>query len=371
MGIYVVLYWFEIIIGLLFEKKGYAQKPAIRISHNKIRVDIKSFLIMIVMFLPLFSIMGFRNGIGADFNNYKRIYSTARDGWGNYYNVEIGYWILNRILGFFFKNEQCIFIVTAFITVWAYMKGFLSTSRKIVVPLATFMGVGYYFYAMNITRQYLAISIVCLAYHFLEEEKYLNFWGAVAFAALFHQSILIWIPVYFLIRFVQGKVFYIASLIFAVVFRVGIQYIILFLENYTSYAHFFVADSKFVQSRTSIWNILISGTVFLAGILFKKNILKVNKHNENRLKLIWIMLIGYIGFSILGDSMVRLVLNFSFLIPMVLSDFFEGFNRSFSRFYKCLYVVLMFGLMVFILTYSGNASNHFVPYVSFFDENIR
>ncbi len=371
MTVYVILYWFEIVIALYFEKKGYSRKLAVTIEHNKLRINARTFLILLLMFLPLFSIMGFRDGIGADFYNYKKIYSTARDGIGNYYNVEIGYWLLNRILGFFFENEQAIFVVTAFVTMWAYIRGFLVTSRKLMIPLAAFLGIGYYFYAMNITRQYLAISIVCLSYHYLEEEKYLYFFSAVVFAALFHQSVLIWIPVYLLVRFVRGKIFYIASLIFAIAFRMGMPYVILFLTNYTSYAHFFTTNSSFIQSRTSIWNILISGSVFFAGFIFKKNILRVNKHNENRLKFIWIMLIGYIGFSILGDSIVRLVLNFFFLIPMVLNDFFEGFNKSFSRFYKFLFVILMFGLMVFILTYSGNASNHFIPYRSCFDENIR
>lgn len=369
MTVYIVLFIYTCLIGLIAEKrKQLSEKKLCAFDSHKVVLNIKGLLWMIIIFIPLWLVMGLRYGIGTDFRNYEAIFNTTNQYGRNIYHVESGYFLLNKVVAFFSDESQAIFIVVAFLMLLFFIRGFAYNNHNLAIQFAVFMGTGYYFYAMNIMRQYLAISVMCFAYRYLERKEYIKWTVFLIIAFLFHQSALIWIPIYLFIRFTDTKLFYSISLFVAVFFRFGFSYILKFILRYVPYAHYFISRDSLVKERISWANVAITGMVILAYFVFRKKMIKIRESNSERIKYVWIMFLSYLFLNVLGDSIIRLVLHFFFIIPAILADFFECFSKWKKLFLKLLFMVMMGILMCYLLNYSGNIYNHFVPYVNCFEK---
>ena len=365
MLVYILLYIFEVLFCFAIDRQVQLKKGTdIFLRKNKkIFINLKNLKAICLTLVPLWLIMGFRYGIGKDFFNYQSIYEVIRDYNIKYSTIEYGYYLLNKIVSIFFYNNQTIFIVVAFISVLFYIQGFL---RKILIPMVAFIGLGYYFYAMNIMRQYLAIAIVFLFYNEYEKGNWKKFVIGIVIAAFFHKSVLIWFPILLLIKFIKGKKFYIVTFAVALLGRIAIDFIMNTFVKYSSYIVYFTDEHNFGKARISYWNVFVSGAVLLISILFYKQMNYVSKNIKLRMKLVWIMFLGYTILGVCGDATIRMVLNFSFCIILLVGDFFECFSGEAQKLLKGVFVVLMFLGMLFILNYSGNAEQNFVPYISCF-----
>lgn len=321
----------------------------------------------IILLIPLWLVMGLRWNIGTDFANYKYIFDNISDlKIMQNINIEIGYYWLNRIVAFFSDNSQYIFIIVALMMIIFYIYGFAYNGSNMLVQLTCFLGLGYYFYAMNIMRQYLAISIVCFSFHYLENKQLKKFILGILIAALFHQSVLIWIPICLAVEYFDDLFFYVGSFIFSVIIKLWFPYAVKFLMRFIPYAGYLLKKSNFVHARVSWYNIILSTLVLLVCFFRKREMAEINDCSNNRIKYIWVMNLLYVFFNGLGDSIVRLALSFFFLIPTLLADCINSFNPFYKRVIKVLFVFVMFGSMCFLLNYSKNKYNHFVPYISCF-----
>lgn len=367
MWIYIIMFWYEVVICFMIDRnRGFADKTFVK-DKNIIKIRYKNLIFLLLVLLPIWFIMGFRNGIGTDFNSYRAIFNHIRETGLNGYGMEKGYWCLNVLIGKLTNSEQTIFIVTAFLILYLYLKGMIKTSKQVLIPMISFIGMGYYFYSMNILRQYIAIAIVFSCFHEYEDGKWFRFMIGVIIASLFHTSALIWIPVIILIRFVKGNKFYIITFAFALVSRIFIKKILKIIITYSSYGHFFLSNNGFIRERTSVWNILVSGGTLVVAFLLYKQLININENNEKRIKFIWIMFLGCTFLNVWGDAVIRMVLHFSFVILILVNDIFKCFKERTAIFLKAVYVLMLFVLMVVIVNYGGN----FVPYVSCFQNKTR
>lgn len=369
MFVYVILYFFIILVSMNWDRKNTLCKreEILLLDSHILHINKKSLRFFLIIFVPLWLVMGLRYNIGADFRNYQAIFDAANNTGTNKYNVEIGFYWLNKLVALFSDNSQSIFIIVAFFMILFFLRGFMFNSDVIFIQLVVFLGTGYYFYAMNIMRQYLAISIMCYAYHYLEKKQYKKWLLFLIIAFLFHKSVLIWIPVYLLIIYTESHFFYLFTLLFAVIFKYGYRYILKILLRFIPYAHYFLSEDSFVTQRMSWSNVVVTGMVLLVYIIFGKELIAKRKNNSQRIKYIWIMFLAYLFLNSFGDSIIRLVLHFFFLIPALLADFFECFTEKTNVVLKVLFAVAMGSLMVYLLNYSGNINNHFIPYVTAFN----
>lgn len=369
MSIYIWMFINTVFFAFLIENKiQLSKKYSICIQNKNVLSLQHNFISYFLLFIPMWAIMAFRYNIGKDFGNYQYIFKTILQKKElKSMEVETGFYYLNKIVSIISDNTQSIFIVVAFIMLILFISGFKKNSRGLIVQLAVFMGAGYYFYAMNIMRQYLAISMICASFYLLEKEKYIKFLLILILASLFHQSVLIWIPIIFIVKITSDKLFYIGTLTVAFILKVGYKKIIGILTAYIPYAKYFIDNSAFIQERVSWYNVLITAMVLLAYLVKKDRIIKINLKNKERIKYVWIMFLAYIFLNNMGDSIIRLVLNFFFLIPSLISDFIETFDNKVKILMKMLIVIFMLILMCFLLNYSGNKYNNFIPYVSCFD----
>ncbi|WP_100012075.1 EpsG family protein [Lentibacillus sediminis] len=179
-----------------FSRPVYAGGMAMTqmIQPNKLLI----FGSMVVLVL----IAGLRSNIGDTFN-YKNIFADNTFTWEYVLSEkDIGFGALQMMLKNYVSEDPQIMIFTAALITNVLIVLVLSNySRMVELSLYVYITGGLFLISMNGIRQMLAAAIAFTAIRFLLHGNFFKYAAVVAFASLFHQSALILLPVYFLVRF--------------------------------------------------------------------------------------------------------------------------------------------------------------------------
>ena len=184
------------------------------------------FSILIVI-LPLFLMIAFRGEyVGADTPAYYNAYASIMKGDSlreiiDESRLEVGYltlcWGIKQIG---LNNTQWIFIVEALLFCSAIIYFSLKNANDVIFVLIT-SSLALMEFALSGVRQTIAISIFLVAYNFAANKKLIIYTLLVYLASLFHTSVLMIYPIYFLIniKFRRETIFlYIAILLLSLLF---------------------------------------------------------------------------------------------------------------------------------------------------------
>lgn len=153
------------------------------------------------IFLILFSVMALRFDIGNDYRQYTQ---TAHEAYvGGYVVTEIGFNTLVKVLYWLSGGEyyELVFAVFAAVTLFFFLRAFARQSVNFSQTFFLFMTLGLYFQTFNTVRYYLALSIALFSMKYVLDRDYLKFIFWILIAALFHKSVLLVIPVYWIASF--------------------------------------------------------------------------------------------------------------------------------------------------------------------------
>lgn len=209
---------------------------------------LKRTIFVVLCFAQCVAIAGFRYGIGSDYGMYASgFFSMARTGFEEltYEDWEIGYILLNKIIGVFTAWPSALIMVSTvlsligpFYLIWRYSSGpFMSVFLYLNMYL--------FYLDMNYIRQAIAMSIMCFAFGFLRDKKFWRFLLVVALAATFHLTVLYMIPVFIvaLLKITPASmILYLFGLLFYYILSDGILNILL-SKFHTEYA-----GSVFIES---------------------------------------------------------------------------------------------------------------------------
>src|SRR5699024_373016 len=164
----------------------------------------KIFLMMFILFIPSF-FAGIRYGIGTDYNNYSDIFTAIHTGVGNN-PTEIGYTILNAVVGKLGGNVQIVFFIMSFLTMlFTYL--FLyeyKNSLSVGIGMIVFM-IMLYNSSFNMVRQALAITISLYAMKFIDNYKPKHYSFFILLAMTFHAGAIVMLPLYIIYNWVLNK----------------------------------------------------------------------------------------------------------------------------------------------------------------------
>lgn len=157
------------------------------------------------IFWILFMVMALRFDIG---NDYRQYTETAHEAYvGGYVVTEAGFNWLVRLLYGIAGGEyyELVFAVFAFSTLLFFLKAFIRQSVCFSQTYFLFMTLGLYFQAFNTVRYYLALSIALFSMKYVLERDCLKFAFWIGTAALFHKSVLLVLPAYWVASFAWKK----------------------------------------------------------------------------------------------------------------------------------------------------------------------
>ncbi len=150
------------------------------------------------IFVILFAVSALRFDIGNDYGQYTQ---TAHEAYvGGYVVTEPGFNGLVRFL-YGIAGWECyelVFAVFAFATLVLFIRAFTRQSVSFSQTFFLFMTLGLYFQTFNTVRYYLALSIALFSMKYVLERDYLKFVFWILLAALFHKSVLLVLPAYWI-----------------------------------------------------------------------------------------------------------------------------------------------------------------------------
>ncbi|AXY10760.1 EpsG family protein [Bacillus thuringiensis LM1212] len=186
-------------LAIVFILAFFARYFAIPVT-NSLTLIKPNRLLIIMAALSLVLVAGLRNNIG-DTYFYMHAYNVAEFNWEYIQNnKDMGFNIFQMILKGYKNDAQAMVFITALITNLLIVSTLYKYSRLIEISLYVYITSGMYLVSMNGIRQYLAAAIVFAATKYIFDGNWKMYVLIVLFASTFHQSALVLIPVYFLIR---------------------------------------------------------------------------------------------------------------------------------------------------------------------------
>ncbi|MFF2888900.1 EpsG family protein [Paenibacillus sp. NPDC057967] len=203
--------------------------------------------------LCLILVAGLRNNIG-DTYLYMHGYQVTDFTWESVLQSEdIGFNLFQMLLKQLTPDPQLMIFLTALVTNLLIVIVFYRYSRLVEFSLFAYITTGAFIVSMNGIRQYLAAAIVFAAIKSLLDGKWKVYFPVVLIASFFHQSALIMVPIYFLVRRRAWTLTTSLMLGVAILIVVGFNYfstaLFSVIENtkYSEYENFQEGGANFIR----------------------------------------------------------------------------------------------------------------------------
>jgi transmembrane protein EpsG len=178
-------------------------------------------LLALLVILTFVVVSGLRTNIG-DTYFYKHIYEISNFSWDYIFSEkDVGFGILQRFLKQYSNDPQILILTTAIITNVLIISVLYKYSRLFELAIFVYITGGEFLVTMNGMRQCLAAAIIFAATKFIIEGSWKKYILVVLFASTFHESGLVLIPIYFLVRTKAWSKSTFLLLIFSIVIVLG------------------------------------------------------------------------------------------------------------------------------------------------------
>lgn len=307
-------------------------------STSRSRQAMLNAVLLTGIFTVLFSLSALRIGIGNDYWVYRDNFLHIISG-DTKVSYEIGFRLLVKVLqGLFgYDNYRIVFAAMAFLTCFFFLKGLFDNADWFVMTFFLFMANGFYFMSFSTMRYYFAMAVCTYAMKFLFQHNYVMFVFWIVFAAFFHKSVLLVIPVYLIAYYLKWnkKTLWLIPVACA---ALGLGKPVFRKLMFVFYPYY-EGDSILDVETVSYANIAKCLAILIFSLIYYKKAIKGNPKAETLFNLNLFALIIYtFGYYILETSRIcyYMVLGHVFLIPIVLKSIEDKRQKIF-----CLVSILL------------------------------
>lgn len=304
------------------------------------------------IFVILFLCSALRFDIGNDYWKYTQ---TAHEVYvGGYVVTEMGFNFIVKLIYGLCGSEcyELVFALFAFVTIRIFLKAFYEQSVDFSWTFFLFMTMGLYFQTFNTVRYYFALAIVLYSIKYVLGKDRISFIFLILFAALFHKSVLLVIPVYWIATFEWKKWHIIAGFVTGALCFAGQKIILkLALILYPSYkGTVYLAGSDTFSSMLRITMIL---GLYIWFVKYKGAMLEeISRFRElqfyARLNILSFIVCAFFSFL---PVVTRIIYYFSvtqlFMIPLIINSIEEPKLKK--RVEKIIILVCVAYFAVFLL----------------------
>lgn len=219
------------------------------------------------------------------------------------------------------ENYLLIFAVFAFVTIWIFLKVLYEQTDDFGMAFFLFMTLGIYFRTFNTVRYYFVLAITLYSFRYVLRKEYGKFVLLIALAALFHKSVLVVIPIYFIAN-LPWKKWYAAVLTVGAIGMVIFQDFIMkiALELYPSYKNTIYLETESGLSG-NLMTLVRCGAILIFALLCYKDKWKEKQENRFYFKLNFLAVLLYLCGSFLplvGRIGYYLITSHILFVPAVL-----------------------------------------------------
>jgi transmembrane protein EpsG len=243
-----------------------------------------AFLVMACLVI----VSGLRSNIGDTFF-YKLTYVTNEFYWSDVsLKEDYGFIILQILLKKITNDPQLLLFITALVTNVCIVIVLYKYARLFELAIYLYITTGAYIVSMNGIRQYLAASILFLGTIFIVKGEWKKYFGIVFLASSFHQTALILLPIYFIVRRKAWTNSTMIVLVIGIVFTAffgQLSTLLFTMMEDTQYGIY----SEFEEGGANIIRVIISGLPLILAY-FK----------QDKLRTLWPQIDIIVNMSIIG-----------------------------------------------------------------------
>ncbi len=232
------------------------------------------------IFILLATVSACRIAVGNDYWVYREQFKLIMQN--RHVSYEVGFnlivWVLQSLFGY--DNYLVVFGFFSILTASFFVKAMYDQGEWFGMSVFLLMTGGYYFLSLNSVRYYFALSVAMYAMKYVLRRQYGVFIAWIVFAAFFHKTILVVIPVYLVAAWLADRrlnkyiyivlgVFLASLIVFRDVYR---EIIFLFYPYYEG--------SAFDKVDFSVTNIAKCVAVLVLCMLFYKTAISGNRQNR-------------------------------------------------------------------------------------------
>lgn len=331
----------------------------------------KKIFYFIIIMLVLFS--GLRGDIEPDYSSYKDIFYWA--GISEYSaeeDTEIGFFYLNRIIYTTGLNFQWVIFLMAFFTIILKAIFFKKVSKNFVFSILLYYCSVFFLFEFIAIRQALAMSIFFFGIPYILERNFLKYTFIVLLGSLFHLSIFLVFPLYFLVH-KKWNVLILYGILgfssFVSISQIEIPFVnnlipLLNLSSYTT-AKLEIYDNSDLVSVLSIKQMLFA----LIFIVFRTKFPKEVYYNI----LLNIFVVGVLFTTIFNEIpefsyRIKFYFFWTDTILMVLIINFIAKNNFFVKVLLYTFVVVIYSFTLYTFLDDLSGKGHYIyPYKTFID----
>ncbi|RLA64165.1 MAG: hypothetical protein DRQ78_06260 [Epsilonproteobacteria bacterium] len=309
----------------------------------------RSVIFSIFLVLVLFA--GLRDeSVGTDTNNYIGMFQSDRV----YSSLEIGYLLLQEITKLFSSEYWVLLTIIAIIVLFFYLKTILILSGNYTVSLFVFMTLATYLFFFNGARQGIAAAIFSFSIIAVVNKDYKRYYLWIAVAFLFHKSVLVTLPFYYLLRkkySFKNLGILIVSLSFMIL--LFSQLLTLLPDTMTSrYSQYVDRGQRGGELLTIFHMIILSYFIFMRQYISRsqKNIYDIYLNMVTIFTLIFVM----VSLAGLDVNLLRMSLYFSLGSILIWPIIFKTIRKKLKPLVMLFFII---GHLMFFYIYIGKMSD--------------
>lgn len=161
----------------------------------------KKLCYVICTFAGMLLISVFRYGLGNDYYSYIYIFrQIAEKNWLDMFNVgyEPGFVILTKLISCVTSDVDVMFTIYAVLILLPAAYAIFMHSKNIWMSTMMFISLTFFYCSLSFIRQAFAVSLILLAYRYFKERNHFMVLLFIFLGALFHSTVIVMIPLYFI-----------------------------------------------------------------------------------------------------------------------------------------------------------------------------
>lgn len=299
-------------------------------------------LLVLLVIATLVVVAGLRRNIG-DTYFYMHSYSISDFPLKDInFQGEFGFYAFQSLLHHISNDPQILIFTTALITNVLIVHTLYKYSRMIELSLFVFIASGFFTVSMNGVRQSLAAAIIFAATKYILNGNWKKFLLVVLLASTIHQSALIFIPIYFIVRRKAWTKVTFLLLLIAVLIALGFntfESLLFDALNDTTYGHY----SDFSEGGANIIRVAVTSVPLIIAFLGREKLRELWPKGDYIVNL---SLLGFIFMIIASKNWIfaRFDIYFELYSIILISWIIQLFT---SRERKFVY----YGLIICYLVY--------------------
>jgi transmembrane protein EpsG len=297
-----------------------------------------NIILSIGALLSLMLVSGLRSNIG-DTYFYKHAYMVNNFNWDQIGDQDnIGFWLFQKILKNLSEDPQILILSAAIITNVLIICIFYKYSRMFELSTFVYITGGLYIVSMNGIRQVMTAAIIFTATKFLIEGNWVKYILVVLLASTLHESALVLIPIYFIVRYKAWSKATFILLAFSVLIVIGFDKFssLLFstIEN-TQYGHY----QDFKEGGANIIRVAVYGAPLFIAYLGRDKLKQIFPESDY---IVNMALIGLVFMIISTQNWIfaRFSIYFNLYQLILISWIVKLFREKEQRF-------VYYGIIIF------------------------